>query len=349
VRVFVSYRRGDVGGHAGRLNDALVDRLGRDKVFHDVSAIAAGRDFTVEIDAALASSDAVLAVIGPGWLGAATPDGRPRLFQPDDFVHRELVAALGTDAPVVPVLVGGASLPSAAQLPAELAGLARRQAVVIRDEAFHGDVELLLQSLRGEQPGTRRLRGRVLAAGLALAVLCGAAAWWWWPWRQPGAGGDGELTGCPVTSGGGWNAVTLNGEPSTAVKDIEGTVRLTATAANWRAVDHGSWELVVTTEMENHNTIDRQHASWYYRNIVVARRTFDPWCFDTPRKEYTPPGRVADGHVGFVVTCPPRGSIDLVLNSPPSAARITLHLTAATTPGGCSTGSSLRAHRLGAS
>jgi hypothetical protein len=340
VRVFVSYRRSDVGGHAGRLNDALVNRLGRDKVFHDVSAVAAGRDFTVEIDAALASSDAVLAVIGPGWLGAATPDGRPRLFQPDDFVRRELVAALGTDIPVVPVLVGGAALPSADQLPAELAGLARRQAVVVRDEAFHGDVEVLLQSLRGAQPGTRTPRGRLLAAGLVLAVLCGAGAWWWWPWRQPDSGGDGELTGCPIPSGAVWKSLTLDGRPSVVVPDIKGRVRLTATAASWRAIEPGSWDVVVTTEMENRNTVDRQHASWYYRSIVVARRTFDPWCFDTPRKEYTAPGQVADGHVGFVVTCAPKGSIDLVLNSPASGARITLRLTAATTAGDCVTGPS---------
>ena len=132
-----------------------------------MTAIAAGRDFTVEIDAALAPSDAVLAVIGPGWLSAESPDGRPRLFQPDDFVRRELVAALATDIPVVPVLVGGAAMPSADHLPVELAGLAQRQAVVVRDESFHGDVELLLQSLRGEQPGTRTSRSRLLAVGLA--------------------------------------------------------------------------------------------------------------------------------------------------------------------------------------
>jgi hypothetical protein len=340
VRVFVSYRRSDVGGHAGRLSDALVDRLGRDKVFQDVSAIAAGRDFTVEIDAALASSDAVLAVIGPGWLSAATPEGRLRLFEPDDFVRRELVAALRTDAPVVPVLVGGASLPLADQLPDELAGLAQRQAVVIRDETFHGDVELLLQSLSGLRPGTRTAPYRLIAAGLVLAVVI-VLGMWWLVWRQPDhAGGDGELTGCPITSGGGWNALTLNGKPSAVVQDVAGTVRLSATAAEWRVVEPGSWDVVVTTEMENGNTIDRQHAAFYYRNIVVARRPFDPWCFDTPREEFAAPGQVADGHVGFVVTCRPEGSVDLVLNSPESGKKTTLHLTAATTPGDCLANSS---------
>ena len=122
MRVFLSYRRDDVGGHAGRLSDALVDRLGRDQVFYDVTTIGAGRDFTMAIDQALASSDATLAVIGPGWLRAATADGSPRLFEPDDFVRRELARALASGLPVVPVLVGGAALPAATELPDDLAG-----------------------------------------------------------------------------------------------------------------------------------------------------------------------------------------------------------------------------------
>jgi hypothetical protein len=335
VRVFVSYRRSDVGGHAGRLNDALVRRLGQDKVFHDLTGIAAGRDFTAEIDAALASADAVLAVIGPGWLSAGTSDGRSRLSDPDDFVRRELVAALGTDIPVVPVLVGGAALPSAEQLPAELAELTRRQAVAVRDDAFHEDVDRLLRSLHGRRPADRRSRRRLLAAGLLLAVLCGAALWWWRPWRQPDGEGGGVLTGCPTTSDTGWETVTLNGTPSIAVQDIAGTVRVKARAAQWRAEGSGTWDLVVTTELENGNTIDRQHTQEYYRGIVVAQREFQPWCFDTPRKEYAAPGQIADGHVGFLVTCPPKGSVDLILNSPASRARIPLHLTAATTPADC--------------
>jgi hypothetical protein len=338
VRVFVSYRRSDVGGHAGRLSDALVARLGHENVFHDVSAIAAGRDFTVEIDAALASSDAVLAVIGPGWLSAATPDGRRRLSQPDDFVRRELVQALGTKLPVVPVLVGGAELPSTSELPTELAGLARRQAVDIRDEAFHGDVDLLLQSLRGERPATPRSRGRLLmAAGVVLAAVGGTAAWL--VLNQPSDGDDGELTGCPTPAGAAWNSITLDGRPAAHVDDTAGSVLITVNDAHWRAVEPGSWEVVVTTAMKNNNSVDRQHAQFYYGDIVVALRAFPPTCFDTPREEFTAPGQVADGHVGFLVSCPPEGPIDLEVRSPPSGEKTPLHLTTATAPGDCLTGS----------
>ena len=69
MRIFLSYRRSDVGGYAGRLYDALVQRLGPKNVFQDVSGIGAGHDFTEVIHRALDESDAMLAVIGPGWLG----------------------------------------------------------------------------------------------------------------------------------------------------------------------------------------------------------------------------------------------------------------------------------------
>lgn len=104
----MSYRRADVGGYAGRLKDALEVRLGAAKVFQDVTTIGAGRDFVAEIDRALAEADAVLAVIGPGWLRASAPDGRLRLLQPEDFVRTEIVRGLASGLPVVPVLVGGA-------------------------------------------------------------------------------------------------------------------------------------------------------------------------------------------------------------------------------------------------
>jgi hypothetical protein len=52
VQIFLSYRRGDVGGYAGRLTDALRQRLGAKSVFQDVTAIAPGQDYTAAIDRA---------------------------------------------------------------------------------------------------------------------------------------------------------------------------------------------------------------------------------------------------------------------------------------------------------
>jgi TIR domain len=172
VRVFLSYRRGDVGGYAGRLSDALRERLGAKSVFQDVAAIAPGQDFMAAIDRALDESDAVLIIIGSNWLTAPTPQGAARLFETDDVVRLEVARALGRDARVVPILVGGAAMPTAAQLPDDLQGLAQRQAVVLHDESWHQDVDSLVRSLRGEPaaPAERRRR-RLLIAAIAAGVL----------------------------------------------------------------------------------------------------------------------------------------------------------------------------------
>jgi hypothetical protein len=229
LQVFLSYRRGDVPGHAGRLADALRQRLGANSVFQDVVAIAPGQDFMVAIDRALDDCDAVLAVIGPGWLTALTLQGAPRLLQADDYVRLELARALARDVRVVPILVGGASLPAPTELPDELKGLVRRQAVVLHDETWHQDVNGLVGSLGTEPavPTTRRPRWLVPGGAVAVALLIlGVAAWLWGPGtgKAPGTGegpgGDGQagsesgLASCAPAEGPGWTSITLNDDPT---------------------------------------------------------------------------------------------------------------------------------------
>jgi hypothetical protein len=203
VQIFLSYRRGDVGGYAGRLADALRQRLGARSVFQDVTAIAPGQDYTAAIDRALDGSDAVLVMIGPGWHAAATPQGTPRLFDADDYVRLELSRALNRNVRVIPVLVGGASPPAAPDLPDDLQGLAHRQAVVLHDATWHQDVEGLLRSLRGQPAVPAGPRRRwLIPAGVAVVLIAlvglGTAAGWWGPGR-----GDGSGTGARSSPGEG--------------------------------------------------------------------------------------------------------------------------------------------------
>ncbi|MBK8015621.1 MAG: toll/interleukin-1 receptor domain-containing protein [Betaproteobacteria bacterium] len=77
MNVFLSYRRGDAAGHAGRLAEALERTFGDAAVFQDIEAIAPGEDFADAIDRALSASGVLLVMIGRGWLGAAdAEDGR---------------------------------------------------------------------------------------------------------------------------------------------------------------------------------------------------------------------------------------------------------------------------------
>jgi hypothetical protein len=53
--VFISYRREDCPGHAGRLFDRLRARFGTDSVFIDVAGIEAGVDFVEALEKAVGS------------------------------------------------------------------------------------------------------------------------------------------------------------------------------------------------------------------------------------------------------------------------------------------------------
>jgi hypothetical protein len=142
-RIFISYRREQTSGLAGRLFDRLADRFDETRVFMDVDSIEPGVDFADVITRAVASCDVLLAVIGPGWLTASDEAGQRRLEDPDDLVRLEVEAALARDVRVIPVLVEGAVMPRRKDLPENLATLARRNAFILRHETFRADAARL--------------------------------------------------------------------------------------------------------------------------------------------------------------------------------------------------------------
>src|SRR5688572_978191 len=95
--IFLSYRRDDTEGQAGRLYDDLVEVFGTDAVFMDVAGIEAGRDFRKAIDQHVSSCGVLLAFIGTDWLTARDPSGQRRLDDPNDFVRLEIASALKRD------------------------------------------------------------------------------------------------------------------------------------------------------------------------------------------------------------------------------------------------------------
>jgi len=316
VRIFLSYRRGDVGGYAGRLADALHERMGSKSVFQDVLDIAPGQDYTAVIDRALDDSDALLAVIGPGWLTASTPQGSPRLFAADDYVRLEIVRALDRDVRVVPVLVGGASLPAAAQLPEALQRLAQRQAVVLHDETWHQDVDGLMRSLRGEAalPTRPRRRGPIVLA--VLLVVLGAGAWWLWRPTDGGGSGqdaDPEIASCAPPTGNDWSALVLSADPTGGEEVEGGELLFSVAAASWRR-QGTAWQVTLSTTMEAALPSGAYHGYWRYDSLVVGQRAFAPTCF-SPSPDFVDAETVGDALIGFDVTCEPVGYIELRLEN----------------------------------
>lgn len=141
--IFVSYRREDTAGHAGRLFDRLVEHFGRERIFMDIDTIEPGEDFVTVIENAVGSCDILLAIIGRNWLTAGGT-GTGRLDNPNDFVRIEIAAALRRDIRVVPVLVQRATVPKAQDLPEDLVKLTRRNAVELTDLRWQTDVDQLI-------------------------------------------------------------------------------------------------------------------------------------------------------------------------------------------------------------
>jgi hypothetical protein len=146
-QVFISYRRDDSEGYAGRLYDRLSAHFGDERMFMDVDTIEPGVDFVQEIEKAVNSCDVLLALIGPHWLTTTDKQGKLRLENPEDFVRLEIAAALERGIRVIPILVQGASMPQSFALPENLRPLARRNAIELSYSRFHTDVDRIIRAI----------------------------------------------------------------------------------------------------------------------------------------------------------------------------------------------------------
>jgi hypothetical protein len=191
-KLFISYRREETAGHAGRLYDAVAARFGDRNVFMDVD-LAPGVDFVERITEAVTACDVLLVVIGPKW-ATLSDDRGPRLEYPDDYVRLEVETGLASpEVTVIPLLVGGAGMPQPDELPESLRALARRNALDVSDLRWRYDVGRLVGTLAerlegktevaGSTPGTAqptpaapRRPGRATVGAIVAALAVGIAA-----------------------------------------------------------------------------------------------------------------------------------------------------------------------------
>ena len=113
----------------------------------DVDNIDPGLDFVNVLADKIAACDVMLALIGPTWLDARDAQGNRRVEDPHDFVRIEIESALARDVRVIPVLVDGADMPRARDLPASLQPLVRLQATRLTHERLGRDTETLIEAL----------------------------------------------------------------------------------------------------------------------------------------------------------------------------------------------------------
>jgi hypothetical protein len=179
-KVFISYRRDDAAGYARLFFDRLSARF-PGRVFMDVSGIEIGADFVETLDRAVGECQVLLALIGNEWLATTTDHGSRRLDKDHDFVRVEISTALRRRIVVIPVLLRGAKMPEPEELPPDLAGLSRRQAVEIRDTDFdHGMTRLIaaVERALGEAPPPPAPAPPQYPAGIIRKRRSGAWMWW---------------------------------------------------------------------------------------------------------------------------------------------------------------------------
>jgi len=190
ARIFISYRRRETAGHAGRLYDKLSEHFGADRVFMDLT-MEPGVDFAETINEAVGECGALVALIGDEWTTVTDASGRRRIDDPADVHRLEIEAALDRQVLLIPALVQDAEMPTVDDLPDALDPLVRRHAVELSDQRWDYDVNRLIGVLEralqeggvGRRATTRvrrlafRYRGRAgfVAGVLATLVVVGTA------------------------------------------------------------------------------------------------------------------------------------------------------------------------------
>lgn len=170
-KLFISYRRSDARGVAGRLSDTLSAYFGDDRVFRDIENIAGGADFGNVIAQNLQTADAVIVLIGPDWLSTQNENEQRRLDDPKDWVAQEIAAAIQMKKPIFPVLVDGAAMPRVEELPDKLKLLPRFNAISISDDRWKSDVLRLGKIISFEIPSASERRLDWIRMGISFSLF----------------------------------------------------------------------------------------------------------------------------------------------------------------------------------
>lgn len=155
--IFISYRRSD-SFQVERLHEKLTSRFPAASIFLDRNDIRPGEPFPPRIREEAQGATLMLIVLGRDWASAQDPvTFKRRIEMEEDWVRQEVVIALAGTAVIIPVLLEGAVMPTAAQLPASLHPLLDRHAVSLSYEHFNEGAERLIKAIE-ERLGEARTR-----------------------------------------------------------------------------------------------------------------------------------------------------------------------------------------------
>lgn len=181
--IFISYRRADTEGFAGRLADSLTIYFGEGRVFRDVGSINPGENFEEILQSTVMQAEVVIVLIGPNWL-ASEGEKLPRLHDKNDHLAAEIASALEQKRLVIPVLVQNAKMPLESELPDKLRNFSRCNAISLSDESWSSDLVRLARVLALDISGSvkeRRLYWvqRVVLLCLSVPLIFGLSRLGW--------------------------------------------------------------------------------------------------------------------------------------------------------------------------
>lgn len=177
--IFINYRRSDSRGTTFALREKLLKHFKENELFLDIEGLGGGEDFVNALAKTVSLADVMVVIIGPQWLDARDAEGNPRLHQPDDFVRIEIASAIAQEKKILPVLLEGAQMPSAEDLPNDMKDLSRRNAVELRLNRIEDDAREIAKTLKELVPDknvSQKKMVRTAAGAAAAALICGTLA-----------------------------------------------------------------------------------------------------------------------------------------------------------------------------
>jgi formylglycine-generating enzyme required for sulfatase activity len=155
MRIFISYRRAedDKSYIVGTIHEKIAQVFGKENVFRDTYDIGGGADWRDVLDREINSCKVMLVIIGPDWANLAYPNGEKRLFDPKDVTRWEIATGLRRSREesitLIPILVTGARLPKAEELPEDLHALLEKNVIHLRNYPdLDSDMEKLIYDIR---------------------------------------------------------------------------------------------------------------------------------------------------------------------------------------------------------
>lgn len=177
--IFINYRRSDSRGTTFALRERLLKYFKNNELFLDIEGLGGGEDFVNALANTVSLADVMVVMIGQDWLKARNADGNLRLHQDDDFVRIEIASAIAQDKKILPVLLEGAQMPAAEDLPDDLKDLARRNAMELRLNRIDDDARVIAQALKKLVPAQsvtlRKLTATAATTGV-IALVVGTLA-----------------------------------------------------------------------------------------------------------------------------------------------------------------------------